>query len=79
MAKAPFQGGRRHLDPMAQGPIHNQPGPSQSQGEQEVMLRTTYLLGFSLMATGLLDGGGAANSSSMSFRVTFFLHSNSAS
>lgn len=42
-------------------------------------LPTTHLLGFSLAAGGLPGGGGAVNSSSMSFRVTFFLHNNSAS
>jgi hypothetical protein len=39
----------------------------------------TYLLALSFTAAGRADGGGEAKTSSMSFRVTFFLHSNSAS
>lgn len=40
---------------------------------------STHLLGFRRTAGGRPGGGGAVKSSSMSFRVTLFLRSNSAS
>lgn len=48
-------------------------------GEQEATLYTTHLLGFSLTAGSLPEGGGAEDSSSRSRRVTLFLNSCSAS
>lgn len=64
--------------PTAQGPLSSQ-GPAAARRGAAGMLRSPYLLGLSLMAGGLPGGGGAVKSSSMSFRVTFFLHSHSAS
>lgn len=59
-------------------PPHS-PGPSQARWGAAGITLSTHLLGFSRTAGGLPGGGGAVKSSSMSFRVTLFLHSNSAS